>query len=469
MTMLSSVTQTGSDLWRNVKSGFRLAFALPVSLLAFRVSVRQLIVLSVLGILIGLMVDYVRAGTEPVLSPHAIVYEGFSTALLLLIGAVLGAAFRQPHLKLALPVIVLAGEPVLGLLSLILTLPGNQGAVLGYSIRWVGAWVLLAWMAIIYWRAVAVALMPRRPRFWLRSLSGAALLLVGVPLAFWAYQPWFDAAPLAPQQQQAAQSPSPAAEAVLIKQPQLLYEALSDLEDARPGVTDLYFVGFASYAAEDVFRKDIEVARDLFDDRFDTDGRSIVLINNPQTMFDEPFATVSNLRATLSEIGDIIDPDQDVVMLYLTSHGSRDHKLSVEFAPLQLDQLTPGALKEMLDSAGIKWRIIVVSACYSGGFIEPLKDDYTLIMAASAADRTSFGCGSGSDATYFGDALFQHALRFEDSFVKAFEQAKARIEERERAEKLAPSQPQMFVGTQMAVKLPKLEAELRARRSGDSI
>jgi hypothetical protein len=410
----------------------------------------------------------VRAGPGSVLALHAIAYEGFDTALLLLMAAVLGAAFRQPHLKLALPVIALAAQPVLGVFSLLLTFPGNQGELRGFSIHWLGERLLLVWLAFILWRATAVALSPRAPHFWLRSLSGAALLLLAVPLAFWAYQPWFYAAPAAPEQQ-AAQSLSPAAEAVLIKQPQLLYEALSDLEDERPGMTDLYFVGFAPYAAEDVFRKDIEVARDLFDDRFDTDGRSIALINNPQTMLDVPFATVSNLRATLSEIGDIIDPDQDVVMLYLTSHGSRDHKLSVEFMPLQLDQLTPGALKEMLDSAGIKWRIIVVSACYSGGFIEPLQDEYTLIMTASATDRTSFGCGSESDATYFGDALFQHALRFEDSFIKAFAQAKTRIEERERAEKLEPSRPQIFVGTQMAAKLPKLEAELRARRSGESI
>jgi len=466
MKATSAAIQAGIDLGRNLKSGLRLAFALPVSLLAFRVSVRQLIVLGVLGIVIGAMVDYVHAGLHPLLSPHAIVYEGFSAAVLLLVAAVLSAAFRQPHLKLALPVIVLASVPVLGLFSLILMLPGNRGGLFGYPIRWEGAWLSLVWMAFIYWRASAVALMPGPPRAWLRSLAGAALLLASVPLLIWADQPWFEATPPAPQ---AAAYPSPASEAVLIKQPQLLYEALADLEDERPGVTDLYFVGFASYAAEDVFRKDIEVAQDLFDDRFDTDGRSISLINNPQTMLDVPFATVSNLRATLSQIGEIIDPEEDVVMLYLTSHGRRDHKLSIEFAPLQLDPLTPAALKEMLDSAGIKWRIIVVSACYSGGFIEPLKDDYTLIMTASAVNRTSFGCGSDSDATYFGDALFQHALRFEDSFVKAFAQAKARIEERERAEKLEPSQPQIFVGDAMAKKLPKLEAELRSRRSGDAI
>jgi len=455
------------DLWRNLVAGFRLAFGLPVSLLSFRVSVRQLLLLLALSVLIGATNDYVRAGPHPLLSVNAIVFEGFDAAVLLLIGVVLAAAFRQPHLRLALPVIVLAGEPALGVVNLVLALPGNQGGLFGYSIQWAGFWLLMAWIAIIYWRAVAIALMPRQPRFWLRSLAGAALLVAGVPLAIWANQPWFTSLPDAPVQ--AARYANPATEDVLIKQPQLLYEALTELEDERRGVTDLYFVGFAPYSAEDVFRKDIEVAHQLFDDRFDTDGRSVVLINNPGTMLDTPFATVSNLRATLSEIGDIINPDEDVVMLYLSSHGTRDHKLSIEFPPLQLDALSPETLKQLLDDAGIKWRIIVVSACYSGGFIDPLKDDRTLIMTASAANRTSFGCGAESDATYFGDALFQHALRFEDSFVKAFEQAKKQIAERERSEKREASNPQIFVGEQMGKKLPKLEAELRKRRSGGSI
>jgi hypothetical protein len=363
--------------------------------------------------------------------------------------------------------VVLAAEPALGVANLILALPGNQGSFFSYPIQWVGFWLLMLWIAFIYWRAVAVALMPRAPRYWLRSLAGATLLVVGVGISIWANQPWFYSEPAAPAR--LARYANPAAEDVLIKQPQLLYEALTELEDERPGVTDLYFVGFAPYSAEDVFRKDVEAARDLFDDRFDTDGRSVTLINNPATMLDTPFATVSNLRATLSEIGDIIDPDQDVVMVYLSSHGSRDHKLSIEFPPLQLDALGPETLRKMLDDAGIKWRIIVVSACYSGGFIDALKDEHTLIITASAADRTSFGCGAESAATYFGDALFQHALRFEDSFVKAFEQAKKLIAERERSEKRQPSNPQIFVGEQMQTKLPELEAELRARRSGGSI
>ncbi|HEX8012926.1 MAG TPA: C13 family peptidase [Casimicrobiaceae bacterium] len=467
MSALPSASRAAIDFGRNLASGLRLALGLPVSMLSFRVSVRQFVLLLLLGVLIGATNAYVRAGEQPILSPHAIVFEGFDAALLLLIGAVLAWAYRQPHLRLALPVIVAASDPALGVVNIVLGLPGAQGELFGYSVQWAGFWLLVLWLAFIYWRTVAVALTPRQPRFWLRSTAGAALLVAGVPLAIWADQPWFYSLPA--DTVQAARDANPATEDVLIKQPQLLYEALNDLEEERPGVTDLYFVGFAPYASEDVFRKDVEAAQDLLDERFDTDGRSVALINNPSTMLDTPFATVSNLRATLSEIGDIINPDEDVVMLYLTSHGTRDHRLSSEFPPLQLDALDPQTLKQMLDDAGIKWRIIVVSACYSGGFIDPLKDDHTLIMTASAADRTSFGCGSESAATYFGEALFQHALRFDDSFAKAFDAAKKLIAERERAEKRQASDPQIFVGELMAKKLPKLEAELRSRRSGTSI
>jgi len=456
------------DFWRNIGSGLRVALGLPTSLLAFRISVRQLFLVFVFNVAIGAAIDYVRAGPESVLATYAVVYEGFMGAVLLLMGALLSAACRQPHLKLAVPVIVLASEPVLSLLSLILTLPGAQGGLFGYSIQVAGFWVFIIWLALVYWRAMATALMPRRPRFWLRTAGGAMLLLLGVPIAIWAHQPWWREAARTPVED--ARYVSPASEAAITAQQTMLGDALDELEDERPRMTDLYFIGFAPYAREDVFRKDMEVARDLFDDRFDTDGRSLLLINNPRTVMEEPLATVSNLRTALKEIGGAIDIDDDVVMVYLESHGSRDHRLAVDFWPLQLDPLTPQLLRSMLDDSGIKWRIIVVSACYSGGYIEPLKDEHTLIMTASAFDRTSFGCGSESDATYFGDALFQHALRFDDSFVSAFGKARERIAERERAQGVSPpSDPQIYVGDAMAAKLPQLEAALRARRTGNTI
>src|SRR6185295_14217562 len=158
-----------------------------------------------------------------------------------------------------------------------------------------------------------------------------------------------------------------------------------------------------------------------------------------------------NLRETLNEIGATIDKDQDVVMLYLASHGSRSHVLDVTLPPLELAPLSAPTLRGLLDASGIRWRIIVISACYSGGFIDALKDDNTLVLTASASDRSSFGCGNASESTFFGEALFQNGLAQSDSMLAAFEAAKDRVATREKEGKFKPpSDPQIFVGPAMA-------------------
>jgi hypothetical protein len=101
-----------------------------------------------------------------------------------------------------------------------------------------------------------------------------------------------------------------------------------------------------------------------------------------------------------------MDPDEDILMLFLTSHGSEDHELAVDFWPLELNTIKPEDLRKALDEAGIRFRVLVISACYSGGFLPALSDDNTLIMAAAAADRQSFGCANENEYTYFGRALF---------------------------------------------------------------
>jgi hypothetical protein len=457
------------DLGRNLWSGALAVFGQPVSKLRFRIGVPQLLVLFVLSAWLDLAVETVRREPGATFVLSGLVSEGFYGALLMLFAALLAVIFRQPSFVLALPVILLASQWPLQLARMFSALAFGGGAEsFGPAVR--AEQLILIWTLFWLWRSAAVSLAPKYPHYLLRSISAAILL--AAPLWFApALLPemgWWEAPPDEPVRD--ARFPSPASETALTAQQDLFDKALDDIKDERRGVTDLYFVGFAPFAGEDVFRKDMDLARDLFDERYNTEGRSIVLINNPRTVLEQPMATVTNLRATLKEIGATIDRDDDVVMVYLESHGGRDHHLAVDFPPLELDQLTPEILRASLDEAGIKWRIIVVSACYSGGYIEPLKDDFTLVLTASAADRTSFGCGTESNATYFADALFQHALRFEDSFVKAFEQARERIAAHEEEQKVSPpSNPQIYIGDEMAAKLPKLEAALRARRAGGTI
>lgn len=130
---------------------------------------------------------------------------------------------------------------------------------------------------------------------------------------------------------------------------------------------------------------------------------------------------------------------------------------------MQLAQIRPRDLREALDETGIKWRIVVVSACYSGGFIETIKGPDTMVMTAADAKHTSFGCGDDSDYTYFSRAFFDEALRKTRSFPEAFALAKEWIRARELREGLDPSNPQMFLGEALGPKLEQLRQRLAAR------
>ncbi|MCG7985242.1 MAG: C13 family peptidase [Candidatus Thiodiazotropha lotti] len=233
-------------------------------------------------------------------------------------------------------------------------------------------------------------------------------------------------------------------------------KALNSLASQRPGITDLYLITVAGYGLENVFLNEVEYVRELFDRRFDTSGRSMSLVNNIDTLSRYPLANHHNLSDSLSVVGEIMDTEEDILFLFMTSHGSKDPKFSVSFGPIPLDDITPLQLRQALDEAGILWRVIVVSSCYSGGFIEPLRTPHTLIITAADADRQSFGCGVKSEFTDFGTAYFKHALNRQPDFIEAFDIAAKWIEEKERREQRKHSLPQRFVGDEIRDKLTQL-------------
>jgi hypothetical protein len=241
----------------------------------------------------------------------------------------------------------------------------------------------------------------------------------------------------------------------------LLGTQLAALEPERPGIVDLYFVGAATYALQETFLKELAVVKDLVAERFDASRRSIALVNHFSTLDSAPIATASNLKATLDHLGRTINPEEDVVMLFLSTHGYKDARLAFEMPPLTLAQLNPTMLSRMLADSGIKWKIIVISACYSGAFVEPLRDDHSLIITASDALHTSFGCEYESDITWFGQAYFNEGLRTTRSFLPAFALAREAVSQRERAEGKEPSNPQLHLGGEMKNKLEALERPLK--------
>ena len=248
-------------------------------------------------------------------------------------------------------------------------------------------------------------------------------------------------------------------EAALYEQPRLLQEALARIDPSIPGKSDWYFMGVAGFSDQNVFRSEINKVRELFDVRFGTSGHSLALINNNYTWLDEPIATKTSILRGLKRIGQQMNADEDVLFMTLSSHGDQDF-IHLSNPPLAMDNLDATWLRESLDASGIRWRVIVVSACYSGSFIDELASPTTVVITASATDKMSFGCTNSAEMTYFGQAFFAESLRENTSFSAAFKDAAYRVKERELYMGFEPSEPQMVIGSLMETALPAFEQVL---------
>ena len=245
----------------------------------------------------------------------------------------------------------------------------------------------------------------------------------------------------------------PTPEQALYAQPRMIRDAVAQLSPRVAGKPNLYLLAFAGDGGEDVFRNEAEYAAQLFGKRFGAATHSLVLENNPASLATHPLASWSNLEAALNGLDKVMRPDQDILLLYITSHGSEDHTLLVDMDPLPLDQIGAPDLAGILAKHPFKWKVIVVNACYSGGFVPPLRGPGTLVLTAARADRSSFGCGSDSDITYFGKAWLVNALNRTPDFIDAFKHASGEISQWEQHGKLTASDPQIDIGSGIANQL----------------
>jgi hypothetical protein len=400
-------------------------------------------------------------------APRAIDPDGwrgiaFVAALVLLAAYLAAAALRRAALFWPAATLLLLIETLVASFTRLIALLDPawwQVASLGWSRA---SWLHLAWL-LLATRRLFDDLEPFRA--W-RARSATALLLtlaLTLPGAwhldqvqFFYPQEWDQPEPDEPV---LADAPGLDAETLLGAQPQRVDEALAALVAQRPGVVDLYLVAFAGDGDENVFRNEVLYVQRLFAQRFGNAGRSLVLVNHASTADARPLATLANLERALAGVGARIDRDEDLLFVFATTHGSEEHELYVALDPLPLRQITPARLAAAVDGSGVRHRVIVVSACYAGGFVDALRNDTTLVLTAARADRRSFGCGALSDITYFGRAYFTEALNQTASFTEAFALARARIASLEQDEGKEASEPQIATA-------PAIEAHLERWRAG---
>jgi hypothetical protein len=167
---------------------------------------------------------------------------------------------------------------------------------------------------------------------------------------------------------------------------------------------------------------------------------------------DVPLANRQNFAAMVRAVSRRMNRDEDVLFLFLTSHGSRDGVALSLPGSIQA-MLSPRDIADILDREGIKNRVVVVSACHSGVFVSPLANDDTIVLTAAHEDNTSFGCASDREWTYFGEALFKNTLKPGQDLQRAFDEAKTLIREWEGRDGVKPSDPQARFGASLLRRL----------------
>jgi hypothetical protein len=214
---------------------------------------------------------------------------------------------------------------------------------------------------------------------------------------------------------------------------------------SREGVREIYIVSFGLFGPESVFASEAEKAAQILRARLQAsaDAQVLVRFNDKRT----GSATSATLAKALRTAGEAMDPQKDVLVVFLTSHGSPDGLAVV--AGRRREILSPRSLRAMLNASGARYRVVIISACYSGVFAHALADPRTLVITAAAPDRSSFGCEDGATWTYFGDAFFNQALRQATTLNEAFCRARAIVTEREQREGFEPSKPQMAGGLEV--------------------
>jgi len=245
-----------------------------------------------------------------------------------------------------------------------------------------------------------------------------------------------------------------------LSQHKRLATAIANLQPQKPGVVDAYVISIG-LDSDAVFGRESAEAAKVLARRYGATGKTLFLTAGADDApTGAPQGSPSNLAVALAAVAGKMDLKEDVLILFATTHGDPVSGLAYRDGNDGVGMIAPQRLSALLDDLGIKRRMVLISACYSGIFIPLLTNDQTVIVTAASSQRTSFGCAPGNDWTFFGDALVNNGLRKPQKFDDAVAEAVQLISRWENMLELVPSRPQVFVGENAHVWLDALELKM---------
>ncbi len=198
--------------------------------------------------------------------------------------------------------------------------------------------------------------------------------------------------------------------------------------------------------SDPVFRSEADGAAKVLAGRYGHGGPVIVRANTAGALVNGP----SGIRRALAAARRGMDPARDVLFLVLTSHGAPEG--IAERGGGREGLVPPAAIGALLAESPFRRKVLIVSACFAGTYTA-LAGPETLVITAADATHASFGCQPEARWTYFGDALFNQALRHAASLAQAFDEARTIVAAREAAQGFAPSNPQLAGGADVLTRL----------------
>lgn len=446
------------DLKSNQRAGIWLFLGSRKSLQIVRPSILQLIFWGILGACANSLFSWLVAGDTGEFNKQGLVSYALWPFIALVVGIFLSQRTNNPRLMLVPALLWLVLDTHIALLQSFIQYLG----ISDYLPNFTYDYLPIIFMVLFVWQSLAVVWVFARELQW--PWWERALIMLVTLFTLVAWQTSVSDQPI----WKVEEIPPSISEQAFYTQNRLLNQSLQQIKFGEFADTHWYFMGVAGASYQDVFKLEIERIREQFDTRFGTYGRSIALINNPATRTEVPLASKTSMDMALQRIGSQMNRESDVLFLYMTSHGL-SNQFEMENAPIDLDDVDPKWLRQTLDKSGIRWKVIVISACYSGSFIPALQSPDTLIITASAADRDSFGCSSESDYTYFGRAFFDQAMREKSSLKTAFDEAASTIATWEQAQGFPASEPQWVMGKNMELMLPQLEQRLFPQKGAQAL
>lgn len=197
-------------------------------------------------------------------------------------------------------------------------------------------------------------------------------------------------------------------------------------------------------------------------------GRPIEAFDNARRDLVDAFVRAGFARETMVDYSLRTDPPQQALqglrdaaargtrgcLLYFTSHGAPDHMVFGEA------QMTPDVMANLVRrTCAARPTVVIVSACYSGQFVNALEGPNRMVLTAARRDRTSFGCGADERYPWF-DGCVLEALPAAADFLALAAGARACVARKEAEAGVAlSSEPQLSVGAEMQLRLPTLRFE----------